>query len=89
MSTVSHARQKRKVLLQTTQECYYCCVPLSLDTSTIDHIVPKSKGGSNDINNYCLCCYQCNQKKRTMSAKDYLGLVEPAISFSSCLSEVY
>lgn len=30
---------------------------------TIDHKTPRSKGGTNDINNLAICCYECNQKK--------------------------
>ena len=30
---------------------------------TIDHIVPKSKGGSNDLSNLQPMCHTCNTKK--------------------------
>lgn len=30
---------------------------------TIDHIIPRSKGGENDVSNYQCLCYTCNYKK--------------------------
>ncbi len=33
------------------------------DTLTIDHIVPLSKGGTNNKHNLVVACYECNQKK--------------------------
>lgn len=37
---------------------------LTKDTdATIDHIIPKSKGGNYHLENLALACYQCNRKK--------------------------
>ena len=33
---------------------------------TIDHITPRSEGGSLGMENLCVCCYNCNQKRRPM-----------------------
>ncbi len=30
---------------------------------TIDHILPRIRGGDNDINNLCTSCYRCNNRK--------------------------
>lgn len=43
--------------------CQYCLQKFSVSDLTIDHIIPKSKGGSDDHNNRTLCCRRCNQIK--------------------------
>jgi 5-methylcytosine-specific restriction endonuclease McrA len=52
----------REYLLEKwNRTCAYCSkkdVPLE-----IEHIVPKSKGGSNRVSNLTLACHPCNQKK--------------------------
>lgn len=41
-------------------ECQYCGSKKDL---TIDHVVPKSKGGKDTWENLVTCCYKCNLKK--------------------------
>lgn len=33
------------------------------DHPTIDHVIPKSHGGKNNMDNYVLACKSCNSKK--------------------------
>jgi hypothetical protein len=30
---------------------------------TMDHVIPRAKGGSDDVSNLALCCYVCNPLK--------------------------
>jgi len=53
------------------RKCTYCKienVPLQ-----VEHITPKSAGGSNRISNLCLACEPCNQKKGTQDVRDFLS----------------
>lgn len=45
--------------------CEYCHSPerSSSDVFTIDHIVPRSLGGSDDPNNLALACRRCNERR--------------------------
>ena len=43
--------------------CYICGRWDYRGNMTIDHFVPKSKGGSNDIDNLRCCCKLCNNLK--------------------------
>ena len=44
-------------------KCAYCDQQLTEDTATIDHVVPKHKGGQNVKNNMVCCCCRCNRNK--------------------------
>lgn len=55
---------------------WHCCIcgkELIQETTTIDHIVPVKKGGTNDIDNLQPLCRSCNCKKHTHSMKEMLG----------------
>jgi len=51
------------------RKCCYCSkenIPLE-----IEHIIPKSRGGTNRVDNLCLSCRECNQKKGNMTAEEF------------------
>lgn len=50
-------------------ECIYCGYYENPSRLTVDHVIPKSKGGSQHINNMVIACSQCNLSK---SDKDFL-----------------
>lgn len=62
----------REYLLQKwSRQCTYCGTkntPLQ-----IEHIHPKSKGGTNRISNLCIACESCNTSKGTQDIKDFLS----------------
>jgi len=51
---------KNRIYRRDNFECVYCGSKKSL---TIDHVIPKSKGGDNSWHNMVTCCNQCNFKK--------------------------
>lgn len=47
------------VLKRDAHRCGYC----TGRATTVDHIVPRSRGGMNAWANTVACCYPCNQRK--------------------------
>jgi 5-methylcytosine-specific restriction endonuclease McrA len=54
---------RKSLFLRDKGLCQYCDKKLVLKSCTIDHVVPKSRGGGHDWNNVVLCCTKCNQRK--------------------------
>lgn len=47
--------------------------------ATLDHVIPRSKGGKDSRKNLVLSCYQCNQAKGHLRAEEFLRLIaDPA-----------
>lgn len=62
----------REYLLEKwSRKCSYC--DAENVRLQIEHIHPKSKGGSNRISNLCLACEPCNIKKGTQDIKVFLA----------------
>jgi len=60
----------REYLLEKWKRtCAYCgiqSVPLE-----VEHIIPKSRGGSNRVSNLTLACRDCNQEKGNLTASEF------------------
>lgn len=37
-----------------------------------DHVIPKSRGGSDDLSNLVACCEQCNGQKGAKTPEEFL-----------------
>ena len=55
--------QKECILKKTEWKCAHCGRKLTLETATIDHLIPLHKGGLNDEYNLIALCNDCNQDK--------------------------
>jgi 5-methylcytosine-specific restriction endonuclease McrA len=52
------------------RKCAYC--DADNEPLTIDHIHPRSKGGSNRVSNLTLACFPCNQRKGNRDVAEFL-----------------
>lgn len=57
---------------KTGGECWYCHKTMHpvLDFTT-DHVIPVSKGGTNDIDNLVPCCRTCNSVKGAKAVSEF------------------
>jgi CRISPR/Cas system Type II protein with McrA/HNH and RuvC-like nuclease domain len=57
------AYSKHSVHIRDNFTCQYCDKKLTQKLATIDHILPKSRGGGNTWENTVTACIPCNNKK--------------------------
>lgn len=66
--------RKQLAIVQTDLNvCFYC--EIKLDTLTLDHIIPKSRGGVDGAYNLIYCCERCNGAKGSMSLEKFRSAV--------------
>ena len=51
--------------------CWFCHARLTDENRTIDHLRPRSRGGSNKNHNLAWACYSCNQRKGNMDESEF------------------
>lgn len=85
MATVSQGTVN--IIRQREQEhCWYCGKDLSdaqngfFTRITVDHVVPRSKGGSDAVNNLVLSCPRCNLLKNDLSLDEFRDHVQCLIT---------
>ena len=65
------ATKRRLVLEMYDYHCAYCGCELDDYNSTLDHVVPKIKGGTNHHQNLMPSCGRCNSIKSDLSIDEY------------------
>lgn len=61
--------ERFKIFQRDGFRCVYCGRGGREVVLHVDHIVPVSKGGTNDINNLCTSCRECNIGKMTQDVE--------------------
>lgn len=54
---------RKNIYLRDGHRCMYCGVAFKSDELTLDHIVPRSRGGRNSWDNLVACCKKDNHRK--------------------------
>ncbi len=70
---------RRNIYMRDHYTCQYCGVRPAKEELTIDHIVPRSKGGRSTWENVVLACQPCNTRKGSKSLPEAgMRLMMPA-----------
>ncbi len=70
---MNHYIQLKKL---SAKECHYCGRDFKLYPylkKTADHIVPRSKGGTDRLDNIVICCRDCNKEKGNKDYQTYVS----------------
>ena len=70
--TLAGVELREYMIYKYNHECQYCKGQSNDQILEIDHIHPRSMGGSNRINNLILSCRKCNQLKSNLLLNEWL-----------------
>ena len=54
---------RRNIAIRDNSTCQYCGMVLETAEYTIDHVLPRTRGGTSVWTNLALACVQCNKRK--------------------------
>jgi 5-methylcytosine-specific restriction endonuclease McrA len=57
------ALSRKNILLRDRNTCQFCSKVLPAGELTLDHIIPRSRGGESSWENLVACCHTCNNRK--------------------------
>lgn len=60
----------RRVAAGIVGPCFYCGDPLA---STVDHLIPTARGGTDDQRNLTSACHMCNSRKGDLTAEEFIA----------------
>jgi 5-methylcytosine-specific restriction endonuclease McrA len=59
----TRALSRKNILLRDRNSCQYCNIVLTASELTLDHVIPRSRGGLSTWENLVACCHNCNRRK--------------------------
>jgi 5-methylcytosine-specific restriction endonuclease McrA len=61
---------RRNIFARDDHTCQYCARGFSLAQLSLDHILPRSRGGQSNWENVVCCCLKCNTRKSDRTPKE-------------------
>lgn len=71
ITTLPETLRKRIVFNKTNGRCFYCGTVIP-EMWEIEHKIPLSRGGSDDIDNLVPACVECNRRKGDRTSVEFM-----------------
>ena len=65
-----------KVLLRAKNRCESCGISSLKKALEVDHIIPRTKGGKDELSNFQALCYTCNSQKSNKDDTNFKKILE-------------
>lgn len=65
-----------EVLKRAKFRCELCGISAEEKALEVDHILPRNRGGSDELHNFQALCYSCNATKRDRDDTDFRGMAK-------------
>jgi 5-methylcytosine-specific restriction endonuclease McrA len=63
MPRQNRAVSRKGIILRDGGTCQYCREKLPVKNLTLDHVIPRARGGDSTWENLVACCFACNNRK--------------------------
>ena len=72
---------RNNVFKRDHYKCQYCGETLCKEVETLDHVIPRCRGGRHEWTNVVACCKFCNAKKADRTPEEAkMPLIKPPIA---------
>lgn len=73
-------KQKRRAaaFVASAGKCVYCRQRVTLETMTLDHLIPKANGGGDGVTNLVTACLTCNRAKGATDPVEFVSKIVAA-----------
>ena len=79
----TRALSRKNILMRDRNTCQYCSKVMPAGELTLDHIIPRSRGGDSSWENLVTCCHRCNNRKgNQLPDEARMSLTRPPRPFS-------
>ena len=75
-NTQKNINKRWAVYKKTNGCCAYCGRKIEFKNMVADHVVPRSRGGKNTIDNLLPACFFCDQYKKNKTLEKFRASIE-------------